>query len=460
MDNITTSATKTGPCHLRVDVKIAQAHVAATYADVEKQFLLHAQIPGFRPGKTPKALLRKRFTAQIQEQTRADLINQGMRQLLSQKDLHIVTFPRLIDENKIEAKPASELAFTVEFDVRPDFTLPNYKGLKLVKAPVAVGDEEVDKFLTELAANRATPKAVDRASQAGDILKVGYEGKLAVSEEIPAAAQRLLVAPETWVMLAEPELIPGVNTALAGLTAGAEKQVDVSFPENFYEPFLAGKKASYTFKVAEVQMQVPPVLDEEFAKSLGLPSLEKLRSLVQEQLKQQKEHRNQDLLGEAVQKQLLEGQSFELPTQVLEMESQEQLREALYREHSQGRTAQDELEKKLPELRDQAAARAAERLRLRYLLEQIAELEAITVDDAEVEERLHAFRESRQLTEEQFRRRYDEYTVRHSMRSNLLYGRVFEKIISLAEVTEDPAAAALAEAAHVRAHGHGHDHQH
>jgi trigger factor len=442
MRNVTATATPVGICHYTLDVTVPAAEVDATFKQVRKQFCNEARIPGFRSGKAPAEMIRKRYGPQILDEAKQVLVREALREAIQAKALSPVTLPTIMPNKDGNVAEGQDFAFAVEFDVEPQFELPAYTGLALTRYTAPVTDDSVEKAITELRRQRANYEAVAAPAGPGDLLKVSTHAELTTAEPVPDSAKRLLHADETWLLLNPPELIPGAIAALTGATAGTEKTFPVTFPADYFEAFLVGKQLNYTVKVIEVHGRKLPELTDAFAISAGAESAADLRAKVRERLTQRITELQTDTLRQQAIQKLLAKAEFPLPPKQLELETRA-ARAEFERQRQRDRQGPEGVEPPVDPaaaaaLDKQAAGQAVARLRLRYLVQGIAKKEEVEVDVNEVREHLESFRQHQRLTEQEFHKRYDPRHMAEAIYLDLLRERVLDKIIAKAQITEQP----------------------
>ena len=275
-------------------VTLDPAEVDTEHSAVVGEITKYARIPGFRPGKAPAAMVAKRFAKEIADDFKQKVVAKAYRSALEKEKIDVLNVVNL-EEGKIEiGQPA---AITVTVDVRPEFTLPDYAGLPTEIAPVEATEEEVDKVIQDLRAERADFKPADRAAQKGDYVKLGYEGTIDGKPIADLAPDKQLYGkvPQTWEEVdgTQEGVIPGLGQQLAGLKAGDKKDVAITFPAEFAAvPALAGKAAVYAVDVQEIRERVLPPMDGEFFKARRVAALAALQDQVRSNLKAQKEYQN------------------------------------------------------------------------------------------------------------------------------------------------------------------------
>ena len=391
-------------------VSLEPNEVDAEHKAVVSQFCRLAQMPGFRPGKAPAAMVIKRYGKDIEGEFRQKVVSKAFQEATSKDEIAVAAIAK-VDEGKIE--PGSAATVTITVDVHPKFELPEYVGLPTELAPVDVTEQEIDAIVEGMRGERAEFKTVERAAQKGDYVKLGYEGKIDGNPVAELVADRQIYAkvPQTWEEVeGEHEgVIPGLGKQIAGLKAGDKKDVTIQFPASFEAvAALAGKAVVYSLEVQEVRERVLPPLDEAFFKSQNATNLEGLRTSVRENLKVQKEMQNRNVQRRQVIDAVCARVDFPLPEALVENELQSVLRQFIEENMRRG-VPQEQFEKDKKEIVDGARVAASQRVKSQLIFSKIAEKEKIDVGE----------------------RDFDTYIYRETMRT----GEKPEKIIKA--LTED-----------------------
>jgi trigger factor len=429
--NIERTTTEIEPCHYTVKFDVPATEVNQAVKNLVNKYK-SAKIPGFRPGKTPAALIRKRFDKEIMDEARQYIINESVQLLLTDDTVKPVTAPRIADDDVPQVTDNSDFSFSVEFDVQPEMELPELHGIKVAATVVQVTDSHVADYLDGLAKQQAGLEKVERAAAEDDILKVGYKAQMQADEAVPVSAQGLLDNEETWIRLTEPTDIPGLLSALTGKSAGDKTDVSITYPDDFREAFLATKTILYSFTIQEVHAVAPAELDDEFAKKMGLDDYEALKEAVRSQIEStQKQERNREI-GDQIGKFLIDSGDFPLPPSVLKEETNrilyERMMEQRGAEPQSGQKMKDELEA----MSGEADKDANERLTLRYTLQAISEKEQIKADDERVN--MHAQMMMQQAQAQ--RQEADPQTIQQLAVTNATTDAVLEKLAEWAEITD------------------------
>ena len=373
---------ETDACTRTMDAKYSAELVDAAFKDAVKEAGKYAQLPGFRKGKAPAALILNKYKDYILDDV-AKVLQQGaFRKLTENKDLDIVSFGQL----QAEAKPESgkEYAFSLEVEVAPKFELPKYKGLKV---KVEQKETQEERFAAELANLKnlyAEFLNVEDAAVSGDMLKVSYDSDFAVPEDGSASLKRAVKADEAWFYLMEPEQIPGLQKAMTGAKKGDEVKFKADFPADWREAGLAGKSVNYTVNVKEIQRRVPVESDEKLAEKLGMENVEKLHEFLNTKVQNELEEAKKAQIREQVAEQVVAAvPDFEMPKGVLGMASQREfsrIAEQLVKKDEDVEKFKAEKDKHL-----EAAKKAAEaQMKKFFILRKIANEENIKVTEEEV----------------------------------------------------------------------------
>src|SRR5262245_14377548 len=244
-----------------------------------------AKIKGFRPGHVPKQHLRKVFGRSVMAEVVQQAVNETSREAISQRDEQPAFQPKIeLPEDDAEINKifdgASDLAYTMSFEVLPKFDVMDLKTLKLERPVADVSDNDVKKSLERLAEANVRYATKDGEAKSGDRVTIDFVGK------IDGEAFEGGTAEGAPVVLGSSRFIPGFEEGLTGTKAGDERAIDATFPDDYPETRLAGKKATFEVKVKEVASPETPPLDDAFAKAVGLESLEQLRDAVKKRLEQ------------------------------------------------------------------------------------------------------------------------------------------------------------------------------
>ena len=334
-----------------------------------------AKIKGFRPGKVPAKVIRQRYGVQVRQEVLSDLMGQSYRDAVAQENLNPVAQPMIEPE---VSEGTGSFAYVATFEVLPEIELQNLDKIVVTRPEVEITEEDRENMLTNLRQQKASWRAVDRASVEGDRVTIDFEGKLK-GESFEGGAGK-----KVPVILGHGQMLPDFEKALVGVKAEEEKTFKVKFPKDYRAEDLASKKVDFTVEVLSVEEQELPPLDDELAKTYGVEEggLEQLREDVVANMQRELDQRVKADLREQAMQGLLDANPLEIPRALQHQEmhamQHEAMRQLGIEDHAQA-----------PPL-DNFEEAAEKRVRLGLLLRQLIEEQGITADA----ERLKAHVES------------------------------------------------------------------
>ena len=429
--NIEQTTSEIEPCRYAVKFDVPATEVNHALKVLINKYR-SAKIPGFRPGKTPAKLVRRRFEKQIFEETRDSIIRETIQSMLQDDSLNAVTMPELTSDELSDIADDTEFSFSVQFDVRPEMEPPELHGIKVAAPKIEVSEVDVADYLDAMCQQQARLERVERPAEENDILKVSYTSQTSTDEEVPATAQNLVENSETWIRLTEPTDIPGLVSALTNKSGGDKTDVTVTFPDDFREEFLAAKTVLYSINVHEIHALLPPEINDELAQKMGLDDVDALKDAVRSQIESTQRQQRQREIVDQIGKYLIEASDFPLPPTVLREEINRVMYERLSQQQQDGHQSGEPIEKKLDAMGEQAEAEARERLALRYMLQTIAAKEEIEPD----KERMQQHLQSLTMQAQQRQREINPYMAQEAAAANATSDAVFERLTEWAEVTE------------------------
>ena len=315
------------PCRQKAEITIPADTVDSEMNIIAKEFAKQANIPGFRAGKSPLQMVKKRFKENIEQELLRQFHITAFEKIRTESKTDPVTMPSPESE-PLPPKTGEEYKFTLTLDVAPELKLPEYKGLKLKKAEVKVTDKQINEEINKYRDMYAEFKTVDSPSEKGDMLKISFTSDLECPEDALQSYKRLVNAEDSWCWLSEPEMFPGIIKGLTGTKAGDKKELTVNFPEDFTEPLLAGKEGKYKITVLEVQRRMPLKDDKELCKRLNIENIKTLKDQVKSSKAAQEEQAGKaELQKEALETIVKKVGTFDLPPSMLAQSIQMQFRQ-------------------------------------------------------------------------------------------------------------------------------------
>lgn len=342
-------------------------------------------IPGFRKGQAPKNLISKRIgDSEVFYQAIDDNANEWMRAALSEQDLNPISQPQL--DIKDVNRESATLIFT--FAVEPEASVGDYKSLKYDPQPAEVTDEDINKEIDRLRNNYADMEVKDGEAEDGDTVNIDYEG---FKDDVAFDGGK---AENYDLTLGSGSFIPGFEEKLIGVKAGDEKDLNLTFPEDYHAADLAGADVVFKVKVNEVKKKVVPELDDDFAADLNYPEVETVEQLKEFLKKRMSDERMNEAKTEAESelfKQLVEMTDVDLPDVMVEEETQNLLNQFASQIQGYGMSLSKYMEMlgmSADDLKEQYQEQAVANLKGRLALSAVAKAENITADEDEIEKEL------------------------------------------------------------------------
>ena len=373
----------------KLQIELPPEEVEKEWDAIANSFARFAKIPGYRPGKAPRAVIDKRFRKEIQDELTKKLVSKSYHQAVEQEQLRVASLTNIEDIQFGEDKSMQFRAIVV---TAPEFELPDYKKISVQFLETKVSDAEVEAALERLRDQSADFVDVpERGLQMGDFAVIDFEGSVdtkPISEIAPQASKNLQAGKKFWLHVAADNFLPKFCEQVVEQKPGETRLIIVEFPADFPVKELAGKNADYAVTLREIKEKVlPPVDDALAAKLVPGKTLADLRQMIEHDIEHAKQHDVERAKEVQILKYLHEQIQFELPPALLQNETRRALAELVQRNRERGVT-DDVLKEKEKELIDGAAGMAANRLKTDFILHRIAERENIQVKKEDLDLRI------------------------------------------------------------------------
>ena len=417
------------------------------------------KMPGFRPGKVPLNLVRKMHGAQLRGEALQAAVEESMQQLISEHALR----PAMQPEVKLDAPPAdgADVDFTVAVEVLPTIQAPQIDGITLEKLVVEPGDAEIDAAVERLAGSRKTfePAPEGHAAAIGDVVVLDFEGRTDGELFDGGKGEGMRIE------LGSGGLIPGFEDQLAGITAGEDRTVKLTFPADYNVAYLKGRDAEFAVKVTAIETAKPVVIDDELAKGLGIDSLEALREILKDQVDAELRGLTRIHMKRKLLDALAAAHDFAVPESMVNAEF-DQIWAQVEGEDAEASGPVDQEG-------DRAEYRriAERRVRLGLLLSEIGQSNGVTVSQAEMNRLIGQEAAKYPGQQQQVVKHFQENAMAAAqLRAPLYEDKVVDFLLGKAEVTERQVTRDELQAeiesddetpgAHVHGPDCGHDHAH
>jgi trigger factor len=424
----------------------AVAHVRVPADQVGKErdaiityFASMVRLPGYRPGKTPKSIVAKRYENEVKDELEKKLISEGLRQAVKSEGLELLNV--LAVNDKMYHDTDKSFSFTIEMSLAPKFELPEYTGIPVKLPRIEVTDADVDHDLLHLRENQASYEDVDRAAAIGDVVVLSTTGSLdgqPLPEDAPAHLKEMK---ENWFLLAEEDdFLPGFYAGLVGIKKDEERTLNLTIVDDFNFEALRGKTLALTAKCHGVKNKAVPELTEELIKKVGGEemTLETLREEVRDAIRRRREQARDAAKANQVIAHLFEKVEFELPQEVVNREAQRRTNEIAMRAMQQG-IGEEELMKQQDEILNNATNQARSNVKVSFILEQIAKKEALEVPGQKIAMALSQIAERQKMPAKKFMAEAQKNGLIDNVRGDLLLQEALEFLKDKAVVEEtDP----------------------
>ena len=426
--NVKSVEKENGKAKVVVEIDKAEFEQALNkaYAKCRKDIML----PGFRKGKAPRKMVESMYGATVfYEDAVNEIFPDIYTKAIVEQELKAVGSPSV---SNMDTPDEGGVVLTIETELYPEVTLGQYKGLEVPKHEVKVEESEVDAEVNRMAERNARIETVDRAAANGDTVVIDFEGFV---DDQPFQGGK---AEDYSLTLGSGSFIPGFEDALVGAVAGEERDVNVTFPEDYSAKELAGKPAVFKCKVHEVKESIKPELDDEFAKDVSeFDTLDALKDDIRTRFTKSRTEQNDRAFESAAVQMAAANMTCSIPACMIDEQVDHQIEQFAYQLQSQGMKMEDYVKMvggDLSSLRASMRPMAEQTVRSDILLSEIAHAENLEVTDEEVEEELKKLAEQYQMELDKVKAAVDTAAVKSD-----LMGRKAAKLITDSAVAVAPA---------------------
>ena len=366
-------------CRRELELEIPADEVSKETEKVAKEFARLARVPGFRPGKAPISLIKRRFAEDIKGEVLQTLVPQQVEKAVAEHKLTPVSQPQV---DKVEYNEGQAVKFRASFEVLPEFVLGDYKNLEIEMPEMQITDESVANTLAEMQQRAATFTPVEgRPVQNDDFVQVKLHGT-------PEGGGEPLQADSVLCHVGAEETMESFNENLRGANVGDHKNFDVTYPADYPDAKLAGKKFHYSVDVIGIKTKTLPELNDEFAKDVSdAASLEELKKKIRESLEHERDHRQKELQREKVLAELVKLHDFPVPDSLVEHQMDVRL-ERVVRSLAQQGVDPRAVNVDWVSLRRRQEERARDDVKAELVVDRIATEEKIDVTEEELQSEL------------------------------------------------------------------------
>jgi trigger factor len=423
-----------GPCKKHIKVTIERADIDRRLNEKYSELVSDAEVPGFRPGKAPRKIIERRFHKDVGNQVKAEVMLASLEQLADENDVAPLSAPD-IDPSRIVIPDEGPLVYEFEVEVRPQFDLPNYKGLKLRRPVQEFTDEDVAEEERRILApyGQLIPKPEGNA-KVGDYL---------IADITTRDGGRLISELKEVKLRVEPRL--AFKDAVAedfaeqthGAGAGDTRDVDITLTDAAADETLRGKTVKATLTIKDVKSLRLPELSEEFLQRFGVRSPEQLRERIRVLMQRRLEYQQRQSAREQVLAQITAASQWDLPHDLLQRQARKALARRIMEMRSSG-MSEDEIRGRQRLLEQDVIRSTALALKEHFVLQKIAEVEKIDVDDDDIHDEIERIADQNEESPRRVRARLEKEDLIDALAAELIERAALDLVLDNAEYEDVP----------------------
>jgi trigger factor len=404
---------------IEFQIEIPVSDVTEEMNRVISQYASRAKVRGFRPGRTPKDMVKRMYSSEIEETVINTLIPKALNKEFQKEKITPVGSPVISELHFKENEP---LRFKAQVDVWPEFNLPEYKNIEVEKKKFSVTEKEVQESLEELRARSAQYVPVEgRGVKDGDYVVAEIKG-------MDKKTKRFLPTEKVVILAGHPENEGVINQELSGLKSGEKTHFEIKYKKDHENKKLAGREIGYDLKVESIKEKSLPDINDDFAKDLGdYKNLDNLKTKIKEQLKESKSSTQRREMAEEIIQKVADQITLELPESIIEREQN-----ALLNRHLSDLPRQNLEKEDLDRAKKDMRERAIRNIKNHLILNKIAENEGLDVSEEEITEEMKAIAKSNDVPLARVVETIKKEGRKEELRDNLLLRKAVDFLVKSA----------------------------
>ena len=415
---------------VEIDKELMESGVNKAYMKARKNIM----IPGFRKGKAPRKMIESMYGAHVfYEDGLEEIFPEIYDFAIAKQDFKAIGRPSLTD---MQIADDNTVTLTLTTEVYPEVTLGQYKGLEVEKAEATVTDAQVQAELDNMAQNVASTETVDGAAQMGDTANIDFEG---FDNGVPFDGGK---GENFDLKLGSGSFVPGFEEQVAGMSAGEEKDIDITFPEDYHAE-LAGKSVVFHVKVNKVTKTIVPAQDDEFAKDVSeFDTLEALKADIKAKALEKAEKQIQSAFENAAVEKAAENTVVDMPVALVDNELDTQMERFAYQLQMSGYSMEQYAKMMggdLKTMREAFRPTAEKQARISVTLEKIAEVEGLTVSEEEIEAEFASMAEQYQMEAAKIKEMVPMDEITDSLKTRKAVKMIVDNAVAVAPKAEEKA---------------------
>ena len=422
-----------GPCKKHIRVIVAKDAIAGVMAEAIQEYSGKAEIPGFRIGKVPSSLVKKRFKKEIADQVKQRVLMVSLDQIAEDAKIDPINQPNL-DMETVEIPEDADFEYEFEVEVRPTFDLPAYKALKINRPVREISEQDIDDYQTNFVEQYGTQEPVDEAVVAGDYVNVDVVISRAGSEYNRISDQLVRVLP---VLKLQDSELAGFDKLMIGAQVDQTRaaQIKVSMEAPAVE--MRGESLDVAFTVLDVKRLNVPAVNSDFFDRVGFGSLEALRSAIRRTLERQVKYEQRQTCRKQITDKIIESANWELPEDMVAKQVENALRREVLEMQQAGFTSQQIMSRE-NDLRQQSLSMTRRNLKEHFVLDRIATEEKLEVSELDIEQEITAMSFQRGESPRRVRARLIKSGVIENLYAQIRERKAVDLILDSAQFNDTP----------------------
>lgn len=433
LDKVTLEWTEKGPCVFNVKATVPADVVAACQKETLRYAIKQANIPGFRQGQAPAAIVAKRYKDTIDNDVREAVIGSVFQKAKADESKKMLSFA-IPKEEDLTFATDKEATFTCEIEVAPQITIPDYKKLEVTVHGEEVTEAAIQKRKDAIRDAFGEFVKIEDTLNKHDLAQVSYDADVTLPEDAPGTLKALVHATTTWIWLGENERIPGITDAIIGKKVGEDFEFDATFPEDTAEPFLSGKTLKYKGSVKDAQRRAPLTDDKLLLERMGMKTIEDFNQRIENDLKQESDDRVHTEVLEKISEKLAETvPDFSMPPGVIARKTMQHLRE-ISQEVIKSEADVPAFQANREAHETEAKKRAEKSAHLFFILAAIADAEGIKVSQQDFHDRVNMIAQHLQQSVEQTMKVIQDRDIEQDVIDDILGNKTLEALSKIVKI--------------------------
>jgi trigger factor len=426
-----------GPCKKHIKVTVERGDIDGRLNSKFSELVVDSAVPGFRPGKAPRKIIERRFHTEVANQVKAEVLLASLEQLADDYDVAPLSAPN-IDPSKIDIPKDGPLVYEFDVEVRPEFDLPDYKGLKLKRPVQTFTETDVEKEMSRILARYGQMVPKDGPAEFGDYVIADMATRF--HNAVIGTAKEISLRVDDQLAFKD-GVAEKFGEKMMGARAGETRVLDIVMSDSVALEQLRGQTVTATLEIKDVKKMRPPELTHEFLHNFGVHSEEQFRELVRMLLERRLEYQQRQSARQQVLDQIASAGRWELPRELLIRQARKALARKVMEMQEAG-MSEDEIRGRR-RLLEQDVIRSTElALKEHFVLQKIAEVEKLDVTDEEIDEEIERMADQNHESPRRVRARLEKDDLIDTLAAQLIERKTLDLVLDSAEYEDVPLVAA------------------